>query len=204
MAIYPPGNNVPRERTVFGSREDASFHARSMIDAWLKKQRASVTSTRHRMRRDWCCVLRWRACRTGKSPAERRGRSRSCGWSSDLERVERAQLIHTFVFASDQTVADISSVASIRNDDTFGKPICAVTCRLHSGAGACYHHCPAVGTGCYELAAFHAYFPIMKPASVILGETFIEQHRKSNRHRRIRPWVREWRRGHDKGKIEVR
>jgi hypothetical protein len=36
-AIYPPGDPLPKERTVFGTREDAEVTARSMINAWLKK-----------------------------------------------------------------------------------------------------------------------------------------------------------------------
>jgi len=40
VAVYRPGNNLPAERTVFGTREDAKMTARSMINAWLKKQSA--------------------------------------------------------------------------------------------------------------------------------------------------------------------
>jgi hypothetical protein len=36
-AIYPPGDPLPKERTVFGTREDAEVTARSMINSWLKK-----------------------------------------------------------------------------------------------------------------------------------------------------------------------
>jgi hypothetical protein len=36
VAIHPPGNRLPKERTVFGTR-DALTAARSMINAWLKK-----------------------------------------------------------------------------------------------------------------------------------------------------------------------
>ena len=38
VAIHPPGNVLPEERTVFGTREDAEIAARSMIDAWLRKR----------------------------------------------------------------------------------------------------------------------------------------------------------------------
>jgi hypothetical protein len=31
-------NKFPEERTVFGTHEDAKITARSMINAWLKKQ----------------------------------------------------------------------------------------------------------------------------------------------------------------------
>jgi hypothetical protein len=37
VAIYLPGNGLPKERTVLGTREDAEITARSMINAWLKK-----------------------------------------------------------------------------------------------------------------------------------------------------------------------
>jgi len=40
VAIHPPGNGLPEERTVFGTREDAKIAARSMISAWLKKRSA--------------------------------------------------------------------------------------------------------------------------------------------------------------------
>lgn len=40
VAIYPVGNGLPEERTVFGTREDAKITARSMINAWLKKRSA--------------------------------------------------------------------------------------------------------------------------------------------------------------------
>ena len=39
VAIHPPGNVLPKERTVLGTREDAEIIARSMIDAWLRKRR---------------------------------------------------------------------------------------------------------------------------------------------------------------------
>jgi len=38
VAIHCPGNSLPEERTVFGTRENAKNTARSMINAWLKKQ----------------------------------------------------------------------------------------------------------------------------------------------------------------------
>jgi hypothetical protein len=38
VAIHPPGNRLPEERTVSGTREDAEITARSMINAWLKKR----------------------------------------------------------------------------------------------------------------------------------------------------------------------
>ena len=37
VAIYLPGIGLPKERTVFGTREDAKIKARSMINEWLKK-----------------------------------------------------------------------------------------------------------------------------------------------------------------------
>jgi hypothetical protein len=44
---HPPGSALPEERTVFGAREDAQRTARSMINAWLKKQSAlSLTNFR--------------------------------------------------------------------------------------------------------------------------------------------------------------
>jgi hypothetical protein len=39
VAIHPPGNVLPEERTVLGTRKDAEIIARSMIDAWLRKRR---------------------------------------------------------------------------------------------------------------------------------------------------------------------
>jgi hypothetical protein len=38
VAIYFPNNEVPEERAVVGTRQDAEIAARSMIDAWLKKR----------------------------------------------------------------------------------------------------------------------------------------------------------------------
>lgn len=37
VEIYPVPNQLPKERTVIGPREDAEATARSMINAWLKK-----------------------------------------------------------------------------------------------------------------------------------------------------------------------
>jgi hypothetical protein len=37
VAIYPAGNGMPKERPVFGTREDADATARSMLNALLKK-----------------------------------------------------------------------------------------------------------------------------------------------------------------------
>jgi hypothetical protein len=37
VAIYPVPNQLPKETTVVGTREDAEITARSMINAWLKK-----------------------------------------------------------------------------------------------------------------------------------------------------------------------
>jgi hypothetical protein len=39
VAIHPPGNVLPKERTVWGTREDAEITARSTIDAWWRKRR---------------------------------------------------------------------------------------------------------------------------------------------------------------------
>jgi hypothetical protein len=41
VAIYLLGIELPKERTVFGTREDAEITARSMINAWLKQQRSA-------------------------------------------------------------------------------------------------------------------------------------------------------------------
>jgi hypothetical protein len=41
VAIHPYGS-LPREITVFGTRDDALFHAHSMIDAWLQKKRSML------------------------------------------------------------------------------------------------------------------------------------------------------------------
>jgi hypothetical protein len=37
--LHPPGNALPEEKPVLGTREDAEITARSMIDAWLRKRR---------------------------------------------------------------------------------------------------------------------------------------------------------------------
>jgi hypothetical protein len=37
VAIYPPDDGMPKERTVFGAREEAEATARSMINALMKK-----------------------------------------------------------------------------------------------------------------------------------------------------------------------
>ena len=37
VAIYPPGDEM-RGRVVFGSREEAEFQAREMINDWLKRR----------------------------------------------------------------------------------------------------------------------------------------------------------------------
>jgi hypothetical protein len=37
VAIYPPDDGMPKEKPVFGTREDAEGTARSMINALLKK-----------------------------------------------------------------------------------------------------------------------------------------------------------------------
>jgi hypothetical protein len=42
VAIYPVPNQLPKERTVFGTREDAVTTARTMINSWLKRQQRTV------------------------------------------------------------------------------------------------------------------------------------------------------------------
>jgi len=37
VAVYPPGNSFPAERTVVGTREGAEATARAMSNALLKK-----------------------------------------------------------------------------------------------------------------------------------------------------------------------
>jgi hypothetical protein len=37
VAIYPPGDRMPKEKLVFGTREEAEATAHSMINALLKK-----------------------------------------------------------------------------------------------------------------------------------------------------------------------
>jgi len=44
VAVYRLADGLPKERTVFGTREDATITARSMINAWLKKQSAVSTT----------------------------------------------------------------------------------------------------------------------------------------------------------------
>jgi len=39
VALHPLGNEFPKEKTVFGGREQAEREAHSMIDAWLQKRR---------------------------------------------------------------------------------------------------------------------------------------------------------------------
>jgi hypothetical protein len=46
VAIYPPGNELPKERTILGTYEDAEITARSMINAWLKKAIRADTAKR--------------------------------------------------------------------------------------------------------------------------------------------------------------
>jgi hypothetical protein len=38
VAIYLPDKELPEERTVVGTRQDADIAARSIIDTWLKKR----------------------------------------------------------------------------------------------------------------------------------------------------------------------
>jgi pyruvoyl-dependent arginine decarboxylase (PvlArgDC) len=45
VAIYPSGNGLSKEKTVFGTRQDAEVTARSMINAWLKKRSALRSRT---------------------------------------------------------------------------------------------------------------------------------------------------------------
>jgi hypothetical protein len=40
VALHPPGNEFPKEKTVFGTRGWADSEAHSMIDAWLHSQSA--------------------------------------------------------------------------------------------------------------------------------------------------------------------
>jgi hypothetical protein len=44
VAIFIPDKTLPVERAVFGTREDALTQARSMINAWLKKQSGAARS----------------------------------------------------------------------------------------------------------------------------------------------------------------
>ena len=45
VAIYPLGNGLPKEKTVFGTHEDAKATARSMINSWLKQQRSALNKS---------------------------------------------------------------------------------------------------------------------------------------------------------------
>jgi hypothetical protein len=45
VAIYPSGNGLPKEKTVFGTWQDAEVTARAMINAWLKKPAALRSRT---------------------------------------------------------------------------------------------------------------------------------------------------------------
>jgi hypothetical protein len=47
VASYPPGNGLPKERTILGTLEDAEITARSMINAWLKRQRSALKKDKH-------------------------------------------------------------------------------------------------------------------------------------------------------------
>jgi hypothetical protein len=38
VAIYLPDNELPEERPVVGTRQDAEIAAQSIIDAWMKKR----------------------------------------------------------------------------------------------------------------------------------------------------------------------
>jgi hypothetical protein len=42
VVIDRPGNELPKERTVFGTREDAEITPRSMIITWLRKAMHTV------------------------------------------------------------------------------------------------------------------------------------------------------------------
>jgi hypothetical protein len=42
VAIYPLADGLPKEKTVSGTQEEAKITARSMINAWLKKQRTAL------------------------------------------------------------------------------------------------------------------------------------------------------------------
>jgi hypothetical protein len=46
VAIHPY-SSLPRERTVFSTRDDALFHAHSMIDAWLQKKQSMLKIKHH-------------------------------------------------------------------------------------------------------------------------------------------------------------
>jgi len=36
--VIDPAGGLPKEKTIFGTREDAESKARSMIDGWLRKK----------------------------------------------------------------------------------------------------------------------------------------------------------------------
>jgi hypothetical protein len=38
VALHPPGNEFPEERLISGPREYVECQARSMINAWLRRQ----------------------------------------------------------------------------------------------------------------------------------------------------------------------
>jgi hypothetical protein len=38
VAIYLPDNELPKEKSVIGTRQDAEITARSIIDAWMTKR----------------------------------------------------------------------------------------------------------------------------------------------------------------------
>jgi len=42
---HPPGNEFPKQKRVFGTREDAERKAHSMIDAWLRTRSAGKGRT---------------------------------------------------------------------------------------------------------------------------------------------------------------
>jgi hypothetical protein len=45
VAIYPSGDELPIEKTVSGTHEDAEATARSMINSRLKEQRSALKKT---------------------------------------------------------------------------------------------------------------------------------------------------------------
>jgi hypothetical protein len=45
VSIDAPDNELPKERTVFGTREDAEITARSMINGWQKKRAQTQPNT---------------------------------------------------------------------------------------------------------------------------------------------------------------
>jgi len=46
VALHPPGNEFPKEKTVLGTREQAEHEAHSMVDAWLQRQSARTKKTK--------------------------------------------------------------------------------------------------------------------------------------------------------------